>query len=425
MPQLLPDRGAARIFAAYSLIDSTGTGLWTTASVVFLTRSVGLSAGQVGLGLSVAGLVGFLGGVPLGHLADRRGAREVTLALAAAQGLVMAAYATVHAFWQFVLVACCFQFAQRGGNAVRNALVALTVPADQRVRVRAYLRAVQNVAFSVGALLAGVVLTVDSRTAYLLVVFGNAASFLVAAALLVKVPRAAPRPRPAGGERRRSALRDYPFLAVTVVSGLMSMHASVLTVAAPLWIIRHTSAPRALVAALLLVNTVLTILLQVPLARGAQTVPGAARMLRRAGMVVALSCLLYPLSTLHPTGLAIAILLVASAVLTVGELWQSAGGWGLSYDLAPSHALGAYQGVYALGNSFRDTFGPGLVTALAIGWGWQGWIVLAAGFAALGLLVGPVTRWATRGADGVRPAGRAAPATVRPAGAGEVESAPD
>src|SRR2546423_1264036 len=137
MPQLLPDRGAARIFAAYTLVDSTGTGLWTTASVVFLTRSVGLSAGQVGLGLSIAGLVGFLGGVPLGHLADRRGAREVTLALAAAQGLVMAAYATVHSFWQFLLVACAFQFAQRGGNAVRNALVALTVPADQRVRGRA------------------------------------------------------------------------------------------------------------------------------------------------------------------------------------------------------------------------------------------------------------------------------------------------
>jgi MFS family permease len=423
MPQLLPDRGAARIFAAYTLVDSTGTGLWTTASVVFLTRSVGLSAGQVGLGLSIAGLVGFLGGVPLGHLADRRGAREVTLALAAAQGLVMAAYATVHAFWQFLLVACCFQFAQRGGNAVRNALVALTVPPDQRVRVRAYLRAVQNVAFSVGALLAGVVLTVDSRTAYLLVVFGNAASFLVAAALLVKVPKADPRLRPAGGSPR-SALRDYPFLAVTVLSGLMSMHASVLTVAVPLWIIRHTSAPRALIAALLLVNTVLTILLQVPLARGAQTEPGAARMLRRAGLVVALSCLLYPLSALHPTGLAIAILLVASAVLTVGELWQSAGGWGLSYDLAPSHALGAYQGVYALGNSFRDTFGPGLVTALAIGWGWPGWIALAAGFAALGLLVGPVTRWATRD-GGMKPAGRAAPATVRPAGAGEVEGEPD
>jgi dipeptide/tripeptide permease len=138
--------------------------------------------------------------------------------------------------------------------------------------------------------------------------------------------------------------------------------------------------------------------------------------------VVALSCLLYPLSALHPTGLAIAILLLASAVLTVGELWQSAGGWGLSYDLAPSHALGAYQGVYALGNSFRDTFGPGLVTALAIGWGWPGWVALAAGFAALGLLVGPVTRWATR--DSGEPAGRAAPATVRPAGAGETEGEP-
>jgi hypothetical protein len=46
-----------------------------TGSAVFVTRSVGLSAAQVGLGLTIAGAVGLGAGVPAGRAADRRGAR--------------------------------------------------------------------------------------------------------------------------------------------------------------------------------------------------------------------------------------------------------------------------------------------------------------------------------------------------------------
>src|SRR5262249_58689599 len=70
---LVPGQRVGRWLALAALIDSTGTGLFMTGSAIYFTRVVGLSAAQVGLGLSVAGLVGLLGSVPIGVLGDRFG----------------------------------------------------------------------------------------------------------------------------------------------------------------------------------------------------------------------------------------------------------------------------------------------------------------------------------------------------------------
>lgn len=43
------------------------------SAVLFFTRSVGLPLAQVALGMGIAAFVGMLAGIPVGHLADRRG----------------------------------------------------------------------------------------------------------------------------------------------------------------------------------------------------------------------------------------------------------------------------------------------------------------------------------------------------------------
>lgn len=384
---LLPEPGPARTLAAGYLVDGVGTGLWMATSVLYFTRALGLPVAQVGLGLSVAGLVGLVGSVPLGHLADERGLRRIGVALTLAQAGLMVAFVLLGGFWPFLVVACLFLLAQRGTNAIRNALLGVSVPPDRRLRVRAYTRSTANVGFAVGALLAVPVLHADTRAAYVVAVLANAASFLLAAALLARLPRVPPR-RAASGEPRWIALRDRRYLAMTVLSGLLSMHKPVLTIALPLWVSRHTQASTALVSVLLVVNTVLTVLLQVPLSRGADGFAGGARTVRRSGLVLAVACVVLASASGRPPGLAVVLLAAGVAVLTVGELWQSAGGWGLSYDLAPADRHGQYQGVYALGNGIRDTVGPFAVTALGVGVG--GWLILAAGFAAVGLAMAPV-----------------------------------
>jgi MFS family permease len=63
------------------LVDATGTGLYLAGSALFFTQIIGLSAAQVGLGLSVAGVLGILSPIPFGKLADRWGPRAVLLLL--------------------------------------------------------------------------------------------------------------------------------------------------------------------------------------------------------------------------------------------------------------------------------------------------------------------------------------------------------
>lgn len=386
---LLPARGPVRALVGCYLVDGIGTGLWMATGVLYFTRSLHLPAAQVGAGLSAAGFVGLVGAVPLGHLADRYGLRRAGVVLMGGQAVLAACFAVTRAFWLFLVVACLFMLAQRGTNAVRNAVLGASVPADQRLRTRAYTRSTANVGFAVGALLAVPVLDADSGAAYLAAVFGNAASFLLAGVLLALLPPVPPR-RQVAGEPRWVALRDRRYVAMTALTGLLSLHKPVLTVALPLWVSQHTAAPRTLVSALLLVNTGLTVVCQVPLSRGADSYAGGLRTVRRAGAALAVACVLLGLAAGRPAGVATVVLVAGAAVLTVGEVWQSAGGWGLSYDLAPTDRYGQYQGVYALGNGIRDTVGPAAVTALALGVGRPGWLLLAVGFAAVGLAMSPV-----------------------------------
>ncbi|MET8277620.1 MFS transporter [Micromonospora sp. NPDC005174] len=393
--RLIPPPGPARTLTLGTLVKTIGRGLWLVASALFLTRSVGLSATQVGVGLTISALVGVLASTPSGYLADRMGPRGVQVGGLIAAGLLTAGLITVRSFPAFVLVGAATALADAVERGARGALIAGAIPADQRVHTRAYLRATTNVGISVGAVLGGFAIAADTRAGYLTLILTTAAASLAAAAISVRLPTVAPVAAPTRGPRL-VALRDRPFLAFTLLDGLMSMHFSLLTLALPLWIAGHTTAPVWMISVLTLVNTAMVVLLQVRAARGAVTLPGAARASRRAGAVIALACVLFAASGALPTPGAIGLLCVGSLAHVIGELWHSAAGWGISFGLAPADAHGQYQGTYGMGYELGKMLAPVVVTSLALGWGVPGWLVLAGLFLLLGALVPPVVRWAGR-----------------------------
>jgi hypothetical protein len=95
-----------------------------------------------------------------------------------------------------------------------------------------------------------------------------------------------------------------------------------------------------------------------------------------------------------PGWAAAALLVVALAVETAGEVLSSAAGWELSCVLADDAHHGAYQGVFTGGRSLASMLGPVVVTATALNLGFAGWAVLAAVFAGSGLALPPVAAWA-------------------------------
>jgi MFS family permease len=388
---VLPRERQVRLLAAATLVNTVGNGLYLTGSALFFTRSVGLSPAAVGAGLTISGVLGMAAGVALGHVADRVGPREVALALFGFEALGVALYVFVHSFAAFLAVACLGALAERGNFAVRGALIVAVAPPDRRVAVRAYLRSVTNVGISLGAVLAGLALHADTRAAYVALMLGDAATFLLAGAFVARLAHVPPVPAPEAGPRL-VALRDRGYVAVTALNGVLSFQFIVLTLALPLWLADHTGAPRWLVSPLLLCNTLLVVTLQVRASRGSETVRGAALAMRRAGWALAASCVLYAVAG-GRGALAAGLLLAAAVVVhTAGELWQAAGGFGLSYELAADHAQGQYQGVFALGMNGARAFAPVILTTLCLGAGAPGWLALGIVFAAAGVATPPVAR---------------------------------
>ncbi|MGC4820275.1 MFS transporter [Micromonospora sp. DT63] len=439
----LPPSGRLRTLSLATLANTVGSGLWLTGAAIYLTRDVGLSAAQVGVGLSVAGLVGLTASVPLGGLADRRDPRTLRAVLQVLQAVVAATYLLVGSFAVFLVVAVLDLLLASGNLAVRAALVAAVAGPQGRVHAFATLRAVANLGIGVGAGLAGFALAADTHLAYQILVAGNAATYLVSAALLLRLPacpptaqrRAAPAPTaqpssarpsvpasteqpstalapteaaptalaPTAAAHRGRPLRDGRFLAVSGASAVLALHQTMLTLVVPLWAVTVVGASPPVVSAVLLTNTVLTVLLAVRLSRGADTAAPAARTMRRAGLVLAAAMLLYAATARLPTTAAVALLLVATVVYTAGDLWHSAGGAGLAYDLAPPGAVGAYQGADGMLAGLARAVGPALLTLVVLDGGMPGWVAVGALFAAVGLASPALTRWALAGRPATPP----------------------
>ncbi|MGC5019642.1 MFS transporter [Micromonospora sp. DT47] len=397
----IPPPGRLRTLALATLANTVGSGLWLTGAALYLTRDVGLSAASVGLGLTVAGLVGLTASVPLGALADRRDPRTLRALLQLLQAAVAASYLLVGSFPAFLAVAVLDALLTSGNLAVRAALVAAVGGPEGRVHAFATLRAVANVGIAVGAGLAGFALAADTHLAYQVLVVGDAITYLVSAALLLRLPAYPPAPpgTRVGAPRRGRALRDGPFLAVSGASAVLALHWTALTLVVPLWTVSRTGAPPVVVSAVLLVNTVLTVLLAVRLSRGVDAAVPAARAMRRAGLVLAGAMLLYAATAGTPAVPATGLLLLATAVYTVGDLWHGTAGAGLAYGLAAPDAIGAYQGVDGLLADLARAAGPALLTWAVLDGGGAGWIGLAALFALVGLGIPALTRRAVATRD--------------------------
>ncbi|GGS28851.1 MFS transporter [Actinokineospora fastidiosa] len=391
--ELIPDRGLARRFALLALAQSIGFGVFLTSSVIFFTRTIGLSPAQIGIGLSVANVFGMVFTVPIGRLADRIGARIPLLITYAGLAVLFIAYNWVGDFIAFLVVTSLISIGETSCNPLRMTLTKATFPREQQVRVSSQMRSLFNVGFMVGAMVAGVALAVDSPHAFLAVIVFTALAQAGCAFLVWRlgVP-AHVRPAVALGTKVRSGLRDVRFVGLAMLCGVLEFFQPILVVALPLWVVSRTSAPASVTALVLIVDTAMVFVFQVMLSRGAETTGGSARILRRAGFLLAVCCGLFAISEGMDAVPATLILVCGAIVLVLGEISQAAGAFGLSLHLPPEGRQGEYQGVFALGRGMQQTVGPALVTALVIGLGLLGWVVLAGLFLLAGLLTVPLAR---------------------------------
>lgn len=390
--RILPEPGITRVLAVNSFVGALGFGFFTASTAIFFIRSVGLSTAQVGSGMAVAGLVGVLSSIGIGKVVDKRGPRELVIILALAEAALLFCYVFVHSFLVFLVVVTLLGAAERGGSVARNVLLSRLLGREKRVTFKAYQRSIFNVGVSIGTLLAAVPLQLDTRAGYLSMVLCAVVVALVSAVLTTRLPRVQPLPQPADAQRW-IALRDRSYLGMSLLNGLITVYHSTLIIAVPIWVVSHTSAPPLLVGVLFFVNTLLSVTLQVAASKGVDTVESAARASWKGALVLAPACLLLGLSAQFPTAVAVSSLVLGVVLLTLGEIWTAAAAWTFSFEMAPEHAQGQYQGVFSLGMATESVVGPLIMSLVVLAYGTVGWFALAGLFLLLGAALRSIPSW--------------------------------
>ncbi|MEU1397686.1 MFS transporter [Micromonospora zamorensis] len=393
---VVPPAGLTRALAVQAMVYAVGSGLFHAGSAVFFTRALGLSAAQVGLGLSIAAGVSLLGMVPLGGLTDRYGPQRVWIFGLVLNAALFATYPFVGGFAGFLAVVVALAAVEAASGVAVQVYSINALPPEERVTAMAYQRSSLNVGFGLGAVLSGLVLAVDTIEAYRGMVWFISTVFLVTALFVRRLPRLPQVARATEPMSRLAVLRDRPFMAVSLLSGLLTAHQTLYLTVMPLWILTHTDAPKTIIAGLVLLNTVLIVLLQVRASRGADTASGAARASRRGALLIALFCLVLPISGLTRGALTVVVLVAAATVLILAELIESAGAWGLTATLPPADQRGAYVGAFRLGSQVQYLIAPVGLTALGVTTGGWGWLPAAAIFVLVGLAIAPAVTWAER-----------------------------
>lgn len=371
-----------------------GFGLVMTATPLYATRIVGLSARQVGLGMTIAGLIGLLAAVPIGDLADRRGPREIVRATILIQAVTATCYIFIHGFAEFVAVTTVSMLSMNAGMSADGALLR-RLGGEEASGFRASTQAITNVGISVGAVGCGVAVQLSTPTAYRTLFAVNALTLIASWAILKRLPRYEPLPKPDDGPRW-AALADRPFVAYTVLAGFMFMEYLVTVLLLPLWVVDHTHAPRWSVSLFLLINTILVVLFQVRVGSRVKTVRQGGTAMRRAGAVFLLSCSAMGLAAGLPGWAALLLLAAAVVVHTYGELWHSAATFALDFGLPPEHAQGQYQGLVGIGTGTGQAAAPVLLIGLCLSLGQAGWVGLGASFALVGLTATALAAWGAR-----------------------------
>jgi MFS family permease len=379
--RMRPPSPLAGRLATQSLLFALGEGTFMTGSAVFFTQIVGLSAAQVGLGLTIAGCAAFVAAWPMGRLVDRFGPKRCWAISSAGQASLFALWPFIDGFGGYVAMAVAMEVVGSLGGAAHGAYTIDVLPSHERVTSRAYMYSALNVGFTLGSLLGGIALAFDSNQLLHSLPWFTAVVFLVNAAAVFRLPNASHDERTP--EQRKvklpgpGPLRNPGWMAATFFTGVLWTNQVLLNLVIPLWLVEETDAPRVLLAFLFGTNTVMCIFLPMAAARGVKDITTALKAIRISATFFVVSCLI-TLYTHDTVGwVTIALVWLGHVTVTGAELYLSAASWSFEAELMDPRRRGEYQGAAELSGTLGRVWAPALFTFLAMSWGSLGWLLIA------------------------------------------------
>ena len=363
---------------AIALVDRIGSGLWASVSVLYFTYVSELSLAQVGTLAAAAGAIGIAGAPMGGKLADRFPITRVLLIVQLIRAVASCALLTTDNYALLIAFSAVGGLGDRAASILTK-LYATRVAGPDRVSYQAFHRTVANAGWALGGLAAAAALALGTTAAYQWLLAGDALSFVASALLTLRCgePPSSSRTvttskHPAPTTRPATPWRDRTYLAYVATETVLFLDDAVFKVGLPLWIAHESNAPTGLAPLLMVLNNVMVVALQVPLARFGTTTATARNLLLPLSATFALGGIAMALAATGGAVTATALLTAAAAAFTMAEMLHATISWELSVALAPETAQGTYLGVHGLAQAVQRTFGPLAVTA-AIATGPAGW----------------------------------------------------
>ncbi|HYF74874.1 MAG TPA: MFS transporter [Nocardioides sp.] len=352
-----PSIGRHRRFVAAIAIDAVGGGVFMPVSMLYFLVTTDLSLVQVGAAISLASAVALPTGPFIGSLVDRYGAKHVLLAGNLLQAAGFFAYLATDSFvgltlWTVVVTVGRTAFWGSYGNIV----AAISAPGE-RERWFGFLGALRNVGFAVGGLASGLAITVGTPAAYFTVVVVNAMSYVVAFALLLAVPATARSAHRAVEGAWATVLRDRPYRLLWATQLVFSLAMMVLNFAIPVYATTVLGLSGWVTGAVFTLNTLMVGFGQGLVVR-AMTGARRWRVLLLTNLVFAASFVVLLGASRLSVVLATAVVVVGSAVYTVGELLGGPVLGALSAEAAPEHLRGRYLSLIQLAWNLASTIAP-------------------------------------------------------------------
>jgi MFS family permease len=377
-------RSAKMALFMVMMINSLANGLFIPLSLLYLVSRSGASLTQIGVLLSVAGLIALPTPLLTGRLADRFDARAVVLTAQVLQAAGFAGYVVATAL---PIVFAAAVVASLGRTAFWPSIyVLLSGLSDQDPDPRARERwfgatgSLRAAGYGVGALIAGLTLTVNSRLLYQGVIAGNAILLMIASGLLVRfVPRrtvadvSAPSDQPRG---YRVLWADRPFLVLVAINTIFALCNVLLSIGYAPFITRGLPQISWAIGPLLAMNTVIQALflpLMVRLLHGLRRHVSLclAGVLWACWSLTTTSALYLPVAWKFPC-LAVAVLCYSAAQMIHSPVSNA-----MSADAAPIDVRGRYLAIFQSSFAIATVAAPTLFSTLLSLGNAVPWLVLA------------------------------------------------
>ncbi|MFZ2323808.1 MAG: MFS transporter [Ignavibacteriaceae bacterium] len=341
-----------------SLINRSGT-MVIPFLALYLTKRIGVTPAEAGTALLVYGLAAFLAAPLTGKLSDKLGSLKVMKFALFGSGVLFFAYSFINDY-NWILVATFILAAVNESFRPANlSLITEIVTPPQRRMAFALNRLAINAGMSVGPVIGGFLTLIDFRYLF----YANAVASIAAGIYFTSVKWSSLSPEKtveAGEEKAKlniSIFSDKKFLFFLIAIIPANFVFFQQLGALPLYIVNDLGYTTAAFGLFNAINTVLIILVEVPLNNWMNDTP-----YKKSLMIGAL------LAGIGFGGFAIATtvfsLAITIIIFTFGEMIFSPTTAAYASEIAPAERRGEYMGYYQMTFSFAFSAGPWLGTVV-------------------------------------------------------------